>query len=65
VSEPNIIYLSEDGFAHVMELTSGPPTPVPALVELFKRRAPWETPTVQAQGQPQPSEADEKAAIEG
>lgn len=37
------ILLSEDGFIHFMDLISRPPEVVPAIVELMKRAAPWET----------------------
>lgn len=38
-----VIFLSEEGFDDFMRLTSGPPRVVPAVVELMKRKAPWET----------------------
>ena len=43
--ENNPIRMSEEGFAAFMAEISGPARPVPALVELFRRTAPWETDT--------------------
>lgn len=40
--ETNLIRMSEKGFAHFMRVVSAPAKPVPAMVELFKRQAPWE-----------------------
>jgi uncharacterized protein (DUF1778 family) len=36
------IRMSADGFAAFMAALSGPPAPVPALVEVLQRAAPWE-----------------------
>jgi uncharacterized protein (DUF1778 family) len=35
------IRMSEEGFGAFMKAISGPPTPVPAMVELLKRPPPW------------------------
>lgn len=40
--EAGLIRMSEKGFAHFMKVVSAPAKPVPAMVELFKRKAPWE-----------------------
>lgn len=37
-----LIRMSPDGFAQFMAALSGPATPVPEMVELDKRPAPWE-----------------------
>lgn len=37
------IRMSPAGFKAFMAALSGPATPVPEMVELFKRAAPWET----------------------
>lgn len=42
VMESQLIRLSPEDFAEFLELLSAPPTPVPEMVELFKRQAPWE-----------------------
>ncbi len=42
VMEAGLIRMSEKGFAHFMKIVSAPAKPVPAMVELFKRQAPWE-----------------------
>jgi uncharacterized protein (DUF1778 family) len=36
------IRMSPTGFKAFMTALSGPPTPVPELLELFRRAAPWE-----------------------
>jgi uncharacterized protein (DUF1778 family) len=36
------VRMSAAGFSHFMELVAAPGKPVPALVQLFKRKAPWE-----------------------
>ena len=41
--ERGLIRMSRKGFAHFVAALSGPATPVPALVELATRPAPWET----------------------
>ncbi|MCC6776906.1 MAG: DUF1778 domain-containing protein [Hyphomicrobiales bacterium] len=40
--ETRPIRLSREGFRAFMAAVSAPPTPVPEIVELFKRTAPWE-----------------------
>lgn len=42
VVESQMIRLSPEDFAEFLEVLSAPPKPVPELVELFKRPAPWE-----------------------
>jgi uncharacterized protein (DUF1778 family) len=41
--ERGLIRMSPRGFAHFVAALSGPATPVPELVELARRPAPWET----------------------
>lgn len=43
VLEGGLIRLSGMGFEDFMRIISGPPTPVPALVEIMKRPPPWKT----------------------
>jgi uncharacterized protein (DUF1778 family) len=38
------VRMSEHGFAAFMEAVSGPAAPVPQMVELMQRPAPWEVP---------------------
>jgi len=40
--ENGLIRMSPEGFADFMKVLSGPATPVPEIVELVKRPAPWE-----------------------
>lgn len=42
VMEAGLIRMSPEGFADFMEALSGPAAPVPEIVELAKRLAPWE-----------------------
>lgn len=42
VMESQMIRLSPEDFAEFLEVLSAPPAPVPEMVELFKRPAPWE-----------------------
>lgn len=42
VMEAGLIRMSPEGFADFMEALSGPAAPVPEIVELAKRPAPWE-----------------------
>lgn len=42
VMENRLVRMSPDGFANFMEILSRPAAPVPEMVELAKRRAPWE-----------------------
>ena len=42
VMETSLIRMNPEGFADFMAAVSGPATPVPELVELAKRQAPWE-----------------------
>lgn len=41
--EASPIRMSAEGFDAFMSVISGPAVPVPELVELFRRTAPWET----------------------
>jgi len=43
VMEATLIRMSPGGFAHFMKAIAGPGKPSPKLVELFKRKAPWES----------------------
>ncbi|RWO01014.1 DUF1778 domain-containing protein [Mesorhizobium sp.] len=40
--ESRLIRMNSEGFADFMAVLSGPATPVPDMVELVKRPAPWE-----------------------
>lgn len=40
--ESRLIRMNSEGFADFMTVLSGPATPVPEMVELVKRPAPWE-----------------------
>ncbi len=40
--EHTLIRMSEDGFAAFMAAVSAPAAPVPELVDLFARKAPWD-----------------------
>ncbi|HVO02425.1 MAG TPA: DUF1778 domain-containing protein [Candidatus Cybelea sp.] len=40
--ESRLIRMSRKGFADFMAIVSAPATPVPEIVEVAKRRAPWE-----------------------
>ena len=40
--DSRLIRMSSEGFAEFMEALSAPAAPVPDMVELAKRRAPWE-----------------------
>lgn len=40
--ERQVIRMSGQGFAHFLAQLDGPAEPVPALVELAQRPAPWE-----------------------
>ena len=42
VMEARLIRMSPDGFADFVAAVSGPATPVPEMVELATRPAPWE-----------------------
>ncbi|MGT2466025.1 type II toxin-antitoxin system TacA family antitoxin [Mesorhizobium atlanticum] len=37
-----LVRMSPDGFAEFMEILSAPAAPVPHMVEMAKRPAPWE-----------------------
>lgn len=41
--ENRLIRMNPEGFADFMAVLSGPATPVPEMVELAKRPAPWES----------------------
>lgn len=43
VMENRLVRLSADSFAQFMAALSGPATPVPEMVELTRRPAPWES----------------------
>ena len=40
--ETALVRMSPDGFAEFMAMLDAPPTVVPELLEVFRRRAPWE-----------------------
>lgn len=40
--ENRLIRMSPEGFADFVEVLSAPPAPVPEIVELMRRPAPWE-----------------------
>jgi uncharacterized protein (DUF1778 family) len=40
--ESALVRMNPGGFAAFMAAITGPATPVPAMVDLFKRKAPWE-----------------------
>jgi uncharacterized protein (DUF1778 family) len=42
VLDTHLIRLSPEGFEDFLEIISRPPAPVPAIVEIMKRKAPWE-----------------------
>lgn len=42
VMEQSLIRMSPDGFDAFMEVLAAPPVPVPEMIELAKRPAPWE-----------------------
>jgi len=42
VLDTHLIRLTPEGFSHFLEIISRPAAPVPAIVDLMKRRAPWE-----------------------
>ena len=42
VLEQTLVRMSEAGFAAFVEAVTAPAAPVPELVELFRRKAPWE-----------------------
>jgi uncharacterized protein (DUF1778 family) len=41
--ERTLIRMSPSGFSAFMKALAAPPNPVPEMVEVLKRRAPWET----------------------
>src|ERR1700726_4684052 len=41
--ENTLLRMSEDGFAAFMAAVSAPAVPVPEMVDLFGRKAPWDT----------------------
>ena len=43
VMENTIIRMSPEGFRQFMDIVSAPPAPIPELVNVFKRKAPWES----------------------
>ena len=42
VLDSPVIRLSPEAFAQFMDIINRPPGPIPEMLELFKRRAPWE-----------------------
>lgn len=42
VMEGHLIRMSPEAFAQFMDIISGPPEPIPELVEYLSRPAPWE-----------------------
>lgn len=42
IMEQGLIRMSPEGFAGFMEILAAPATPVPEMVELARRPAPWE-----------------------
>jgi uncharacterized protein (DUF1778 family) len=42
IMENRLIRMSPEGFADFMEVLTGPAAPVPEMVDLAKRPAPWE-----------------------
>jgi uncharacterized protein (DUF1778 family) len=43
IMENTLVRMSEGGFAAFMAAISAPAQPVPEMVELFGRKAPWDT----------------------
>lgn len=43
IMENTVIRMSPDGFAAFVDMLDRPARPVPEMVELLKRSAPWET----------------------
>ena len=43
IMESTLVRLSPEGFRALMTAIEAPATVVPEMVELFKRKAPWET----------------------
>ena len=43
IMENTVIRMSPDGFAAFLELLDRPAQPVPEMVEVLQRQAPWET----------------------
>jgi uncharacterized protein (DUF1778 family) len=41
--ENTLVRMSDRGFAAFMAAVTAPARPVPEMVEMFRRRAPWET----------------------
>ncbi|SEE82955.1 Uncharacterized conserved protein, DUF1778 family [Rhizobiales bacterium GAS191] len=46
--ENTLLRMSEDGFAAFMAAVSAPAVPVPEMVDLFGRKAPWDTKIVKS-----------------
>jgi uncharacterized protein (DUF1778 family) len=46
--EPAVIRMTPDAFEAFVDAISGPGTPVPQMVELFRRKAPWDSSPHQA-----------------
>lgn len=42
IEEPNLIRMSPEGFAAFLATCSEPGAPVPEMVEVIRRPAPWE-----------------------
>lgn len=45
--ETTFIYMSADGFAAFMDAIDAPARPIPEMVELFSRKPPWNTNSVE------------------
>jgi uncharacterized protein (DUF1778 family) len=43
VLETTLVRMTPAGFEAFMDAVSSPPAPVPEMVELLRRAAPWET----------------------
>lgn len=42
--QARLIRMSEAGFAQFQDVIAAPPQPVPEMVEILRRRAPWDAP---------------------
>ncbi len=42
VMENTVIRMSPEGFKHFLDVISAPPAPIPEMVDVFRRKAPWE-----------------------
>lgn len=39
----DLLRMSPEGFAHLIDVISCPPAPVPEMVEVLRRPTPWES----------------------